>query len=126
MGAAAPVLRPTVIANRTRRGVALSLLAAAMLAGPVQAACSSCCPPEPQRELAVGPMDCCGDQCAPSLERAPADSVPAGSYRSCPASTSIAFAAATIPLPGRVSDAPAAASFALPPPPLPAPSPPRL
>src|ERR1700758_2435426 len=111
MGAAASALPASVTARRIRRGIGLSVLAAVLLAGPAEAACSSCCPSEPQRELALGAMDCCGNQCAPSLERAPADSVPAGAYRSCPAPVSIAVAGAEVSRPSRISGAPAAAAF---------------
>src|SRR5262249_43660419 len=102
------------------------VLAAALLSGPAEAACSSCCPSESERELALGSENCCGDNCAPILERAPADSIPAGGYRSLAAPVAVTVAAASIPLPEFGAAPPAAAAFALPPPPQPRPSPLRL
>jgi hypothetical protein len=118
MGAAAPLLAASVTTGRIRRGIALSVLLAALLAGPAGAACSSCCLSEPPRELALGSESCCGDNCAPILERAPADSIPAGLLRGCAAPTAVSAAAAPVLLPEFRSVSPSPAAFDLPPPPL--------
>src|SRR5580765_6111356 len=116
MGTGAAALRASVAEGRMRKGIALAVLAAALLAGPAEAACSSCCPSEAQRELALGSESCCGDNCAPILERAPADSVPAGGHRSWPGPIAAAVAVAPIPLPEPSAASTAAAAFDLPPP----------
>jgi hypothetical protein len=115
MGTGAAALRASVAEGRMRKGISLAVLAAALLAGPAEAACSSCCPSEAQRELALGTENCCGDECAPILERAPADSVPAGGHRSWPGPIA-AVAVAPIPLPEPSAVSTAAAAFDLPPP----------
>lgn len=124
MGALVRVFPEPVAGTRMRNAIVFSVLAASLLAFPAEAACSSCCPSEPQRELAFGSASCCGDQCEPTLERAPADPVPAASYRSDLGPT--AATVSPVPPPERVAAALAAAAFDLPPPPLLRPSPLRL
>ena len=109
-----------------RKGIALAVLGAALLAGPAEAACSSCCPSQGQRELALGSESCCGDECAPILERAPADAVPAGFHHSCTTPDAVAVAASPIPIPRLSAFSVATAAFDLPPPEQPRPSPLRL
>src|SRR5215510_13772165 len=55
------------------RSVGLLLLAFALLAGPVSAECSSCCPSPAERNLEIGSLGCCGGPCGVTLERPDSD-----------------------------------------------------
>jgi hypothetical protein len=68
---------------RNQRLVCLVALVFALLAGPVEAACSSCCPTLPERTLGIGPAGCCADQCGVTIERADADRAAVNVPRAC-------------------------------------------
>jgi hypothetical protein len=55
--------------NRFLRVVA-GFVALALLAGPMAAACGSCCPEAAAQVSVTAPQGCCGD-CEPTVERAP-------------------------------------------------------
>jgi hypothetical protein len=55
--------------NRFLRVVA-GFLALALLAGPMAAACGSCCPEAAAQASVTAPQGCCGD-CEPTVQRAP-------------------------------------------------------
>ncbi|HEY3169570.1 MAG TPA: hypothetical protein VGK08_01090 [Thermoanaerobaculia bacterium] len=57
--------------NRSRQQILLAgLVAFALTAGPVAAACADCCPKGESRPSVIAPPACCGN-CAPALEKSP-------------------------------------------------------
>ena len=53
-----------------KRTLTVALFALALVAGPIAAACGSCCPAAPAEAAFAPAQGCCGD-CEPTVERSP-------------------------------------------------------
>ena len=66
-------LSTLMLGVRASRFAGLAFLAIALLAGPIQAECSSCCPSPTEGNLEIGSLGCCGSPCGATLERPDSD-----------------------------------------------------
>jgi hypothetical protein len=105
----------TFSAPVVRRSAGLVVLAIALLAGPLSAECSSCCPSVAERDLEIGSLGCCGGPCGVTLERPDSDRAAPNVQKSCLDLSATSLVLPSLPADIRAGEL-AVVSFDLPPP----------